>query len=44
MVVTPAQPQGRDGGQKSAYRVTAIFFPFMLIYADAGKRLESFSD
>jgi hypothetical protein len=43
MVVTPAQPQGRDGGQESAYRVTAIFIPFMLVYPDPGKRLESFS-
>jgi hypothetical protein len=43
MVVTPAQPQGCDGGQKSAYRVTAILIPFMFMYPAPGKRLESFS-
>ena len=42
MVVTPAQPQGRDGGQKSAYRVTAILISLMRMYPTPGKRLESF--
>jgi hypothetical protein len=43
MVVTAALPKGGDDGQKSAYRVTAILIPFMLMYLDPGKRLESFA-